>query len=45
MTELASPAATDVQPRRFTSDEVQAMLHAGILHETTRSNSSMVSSS
>ena len=33
MTELASPAATDVQPRRFTSDEVQAMLHAGILHE------------
>jgi len=33
MTELASSAATDVQPRRFTSDEVQAMLQAGILHE------------
>ena len=33
MTELASPAATDVRPRRFTSDEVQAMLEAGILHE------------
>lgn len=34
MTELVSPAATqEVQPRRFTSDEVQAMLRAGILHE------------
>ncbi|MFB6274186.1 MAG: Uma2 family endonuclease [Salinibacter sp.] len=33
MTELASPAATEVRPRRFTSDEVQAMLEAGILHE------------
>lgn len=33
MTELASPAATEVRPRRFTSDEVQAMLRAGILHE------------
>jgi hypothetical protein len=30
MTERASPAATDVQSRRFTSDEVQAMLRAGI---------------
>jgi Uma2 family endonuclease len=33
MTELASPPATEVRPRRFTSDEVQAMLEAGILHE------------
>ena len=33
MTELASPAATEVRPRRFTSDEVQVMLRAGILHE------------
>jgi Uma2 family endonuclease len=33
MTELVSPAATEVRPRRFTSDEVQAMLRAGILHE------------
>jgi Uma2 family endonuclease len=33
MTELASPPATEVRSRRFTSDEVQAMLEAGILHE------------
>ncbi|MFB6231393.1 MAG: Uma2 family endonuclease [Salinibacter sp.] len=33
MTELASPPAPEVRPRRFTSDEVQAMLEAGILHE------------
>jgi Uma2 family endonuclease len=33
MTELAVPPTTEVQPRRFTADEVQAMLHAGILHE------------
>jgi len=33
MVEIASPATTAVRPRRFTSDEVQAMLRAGILHE------------
>ena len=33
MVELASPSTTVVRPRRFTSDEVQAMLRAGILHE------------
>lgn len=36
MTELVSPppeTEPDVRPRRFTSDEVQAMLRAGILHE------------
>lgn len=33
MTELAVPPTTEVQPRRFTADEVQAMLEAGILHE------------
>lgn len=33
MTELASPPTTAVQPRRFTADEVQAMLNADILHE------------
>ena len=33
MVELASPSTTVVRPRRFTSNEVQAMLRAGILHE------------
>jgi len=34
MTERAFPAVTEeVEPRRFTSDEVRAMLRAGILHE------------
>ena len=33
MVELASPSTTVVRPRRFTSDEVQAMLRAGILRE------------
>ena len=33
MTELAVPPTTEVRPRRFTADEVQAMLKAGILHE------------
>jgi len=34
MTDLVSPVASEeVRPRRFTSDEVQAMLRAGILHE------------
>ncbi len=33
MTELAPSSTTEVQPRRFTADEVQAMLEAGILHE------------
>ena len=33
MVELASPSTTVVRPRRFTSEEVQAMLRAGILHE------------
>lgn len=33
MVEIASSSTTAVRPRRFTSDEVQAMLHAGILHE------------
>ena len=33
MVELAPPSTTVVRPRRFTSDEVQAMLRAGILHE------------
>jgi len=36
MPDLASPPATDVHLRRFTSDEVQAMLQAGILHEDDR---------
>ncbi|MEF8796073.1 MAG: Uma2 family endonuclease [Salinivenus sp.] len=33
MVEIASSSTTAVRPRRFTSDEVQTMLHAGILHE------------
>lgn len=33
MVEIASSSTTVVRPRRFTSDEVQAMLRAGILHE------------
>jgi len=33
MVEIASRSTTAVRPRRFTSDEVQAMLRAGILHE------------
>ena len=33
MVELASPSTTVIRPRRFTSEEVQAMLRAGILHE------------
>jgi Uma2 family endonuclease len=33
MPDLALSSTTDVQPRRFTADEVQAMLNAGILHE------------
>ncbi|PSQ95984.1 MAG: Uma2 family endonuclease [Bacteroidetes bacterium SW_9_63_38] len=33
MTELAPALTPEVQPRRFTADEVQAMLEAGILHE------------
>lgn len=33
---VSSPPTTEVPPRRFTADEVQAMLHAGILHEDDR---------
>ena len=36
MAEIASPPSVHVRPRRFTSDEVQAMLRAGILHEDDR---------
>jgi Uma2 family endonuclease len=36
MAEVASHPAIRVQPRRFTSDEVQTMLRAGILHEDDR---------
>jgi Uma2 family endonuclease len=36
MPTVATQSATDVEPRRFTSDEVQAMLQAGILHEDDR---------
>lgn len=36
MAEIASPPAVPVKPRRFTSDEVQSMLRAGILHEDDR---------
>lgn len=36
MPTVATPPATEVEPRRFTSDEVQAMLQAGILHEDDR---------
>lgn len=36
MAELMSPPAAAVRPRRFTSDEVQTMLRAGILHEDDR---------
>ena len=36
MAEIASPPAVHVKPRRFTSDEVQSMLRAGILHEDDR---------
>jgi Uma2 family endonuclease len=33
MVEIASSSTTAVRPRRFTSDEVKAMLRAGVLHE------------
>lgn len=36
MVETATPPSVTVQPRRFTSDEVQTMLQAGILHEDDR---------
>lgn len=36
MAEIVSPPPVHVQPRRFTADEVLAMLRAGILHEDDR---------
>jgi Uma2 family endonuclease len=36
MTTRTAPVDVAVEPRRFTSDEVQAMLEAGILHEDDR---------